>query len=132
MVCTRGSRGVSLAEVVITITLLGFIFMILFNLYPSTIATMRHAEHIIEATSFAQSILEKKRAEAFSAFDTAPSPLETLNGSDGTTYTPTFSPIAVPSPQSDNLKGARVTVTWLERKKTCSVTKELYVCNMPK
>ncbi|MHC9541658.1 MAG: hypothetical protein AB9903_19305 [Vulcanimicrobiota bacterium] len=131
MVCTRGGRGVSLAEIVITITLLGFIFMILFNLYPSSIATMRHAQHLIEASNMAQSILETQREGAFSSFDTAPS-LPERHGSDGTAYTFTFSPVAVPSPQSDTLKGVRVTVTWLERKKTCSVTKEMYVCNIPK
>ncbi len=131
MVCTRRSHGLSLAEIVITITLLGFIFMILFNLYPSSIATMRHAEHLIEASSYAQSILEFQREGPFSLFDTEPI-VKDMVGADGTNYSLTFTAITIPSPQCDSLKGARVTVSWKERKRDCSVTKELYVCNIPK
>jgi len=59
-------RGFSLIETIFAASILSIVIMVLFNLYPSSLLAVRRAEHRLEATTLAQSILESKRAMPFS------------------------------------------------------------------
>lgn len=59
-------RGFSLIETIFAASILSIVLMVLFNLYPSSLLAVRRAEHRLEATTLAQSILESKRAMPFS------------------------------------------------------------------
>lgn len=115
--------GFSLAEVIITITLLGFIMMVLFNLYPSSIRAIRHAQHRLEASNFAQSIIETKREGPFGSFDAALS--DQLESDDGTVFYAEC--ISVTPTGAQYMKGVQVTVSWQERDDLYTTTKELFI-----
>lgn len=63
-------RGFSLIETIFAASILSIVLMVLFNLYPSSLLAVRRAEHRLEATTLAQSILEAKRALPFSQLAT--------------------------------------------------------------
>ncbi|MHB2019229.1 MAG: type IV pilus modification PilV family protein [Candidatus Xenobia bacterium] len=63
-------QGFSLIEVIFAASLLSLVMLMMFNLYPSSLLTIRQAEHRLEATALAQSILEQYRAGPFSTLTT--------------------------------------------------------------
>jgi prepilin-type N-terminal cleavage/methylation domain-containing protein len=125
------SRGFTLIELIFTATLLGIIIVAFFNLLPGSLMAIRHAEHRIEATSFAESILEVKRTGPFSTIEEAPTAPHFM-GNDGTMYQYDYLPLYFTGADTKYLKGMRVTVTWKEKQSEFSLTRELYVSSIKK
>ncbi|MDQ7821353.1 MAG: hypothetical protein RDV48_01025 [Candidatus Eremiobacteraeota bacterium] len=124
----RKPAGVSLAEIVITVTLLGFIMMVLFNLYPGSIGAIRHAEHRIIAGNFAQSIIEEKRGGSYTDLDTAPAVADLKGGDDTLYHLENYEKFTISGADENIAKGIRVTVSWEEKdKRKFTITKEVYV-----
>ncbi len=123
------NRGFSLMELIFTATLLSVIILAFFNLLPSSIMAIRHAEHRIEATAFADSILEEKRSSPFSKIEETPA-IPPFSGNDSTSYTYVYEPLYSPGADANHLKGMKVTVTWREKENQFSLTRELYVSSI--
>jgi Tfp pilus assembly protein PilV len=122
----KTQQGLSLVELLFTISFLGVIITVFFNLLPSSVMSIRHAQHILDASMFAQSILEEKRAGAFFNLDDPPV-ISNAVGDDGTPYTYVYETFDVAGADPSHLKGIRVTVTWKEKTRQYSISKELYV-----
>ncbi len=60
-----GQKALSLIETILAASVLSMVMMILFNLYPSSMLAVRKAEHRLQATAMAQSLLEFVRAQSF-------------------------------------------------------------------
>jgi prepilin-type N-terminal cleavage/methylation domain-containing protein len=127
---TASCRGFTLVEVMIAATLLGFIIMVLCSLYPSSVMAIRHAEHRIQASNLAQSVIELKRSGPFSDLY-APPDSTLVTGKDETVYEIYYSePFLISGTDFDILKGIRVTVKWKEKEGQYSVSRETFICNI--
>ncbi|HEY4002564.1 MAG TPA: prepilin-type N-terminal cleavage/methylation domain-containing protein [Candidatus Xenobia bacterium] len=60
-------RGFSLVEVIFAASLLSLVMLMMFNLYPTSLLTIRQAEHRLQANSLAQAVLESYRAGPFAS-----------------------------------------------------------------
>jgi hypothetical protein len=122
--------GLSLAELVITVTLFGFIIMLLFNIYPTSIGAIKHGQLLFESSSLAQSKIEEIRREPFTTLDAPPASVDDYF-SDRTLYHIDYTAIDVksldPAVNTDMLKGIRVTISWKERTNEYSIFKDLYI-----
>jgi prepilin-type N-terminal cleavage/methylation domain-containing protein len=125
----RFQYGFSLIEVIMAVTILGLVIMFIFNLYPSSVLAIRHAEHRLRAVNLAQSILEEKRSGPFSALAAA-TDLKDVTGDDGVIYHPVYEPFIVLGADPNRLRGIRVTVTWTAQEKQYAISQEAYVCNI--
>lgn len=121
----------SLIEIIFTSSLLIFLMMVLLSVFPGSLIAVGHAEHRIEASHIAQSILEKRRVGAFSNID-APLDKNEAVGSDGTVYSLTYSSQQINNTNPDVLRKISVTVSWTLKGRSYFVSQELYVCNIPK
>lgn len=133
-------RGFSLVEVIFAASLLSLVMLMMFNLYPSSLLTIRQAEHRLQATAKAQAILEQDRAGSFTVLQSATaSPTQALfvltptptctgydngtksyvvaDGNDNGTYYLAERTVATPTPEgaTPRLLSDTVTVYWNER-----------------
>lgn len=126
----KSNSGLSLAEIVITVTLLGFIMMTLFNIFPSSMGAIRHAEHQMIASNLAQSILEEKMAGPFNELSIAPA-LDPVTGPDNTLYTlHDYTPFTITDTDPQYLMGIRISVSWQERNRSYTMAREIYVSSI--
>ena len=125
----KSQWGLSLTEVIFAASILGLVMMVLFNLYPTAILSVKVAEHKLKAANLAQSILEEKKSGKFSDLYNPP-PLTDVKGNDGVIYHPSYVAFDVPGANPANLKGIRATVTWKERIRDYSISQELYICKV--
>lgn len=130
-------RGLSLIETILAASILSLVIMILFNLYPATMVAVRRAEHRLQASGWAQSLLEDARGMPFSSLAAMIPSGQTSSGAldastlspplyrkiptqpDGTNYGITLE-VFIPStgqPPSTPLRlvGTRAVVTWGEQ-----------------
>lgn len=124
----RHSRGLSLIEVIFAFTLLGLILMVLFNLFPASVMSVKHAELRIKAIAIAQSILDNKRAAAFSSFALGAESVDDSSFDSGNEFETTLECYNVDLTDSNNLKRMRATVVWSEKNVIYSVSKEQDIC----
>src|ERR1700712_2910962 len=61
----RKRAAISLVETIIALGLVALVVILVVDLYPSAMATLRHAERTAVASSIAASILEQKMALPF-------------------------------------------------------------------
>ncbi|HEY3997922.1 MAG TPA: hypothetical protein VGO93_03600 [Candidatus Xenobia bacterium] len=107
--------GFTLAEIIVATTLLCLVVVMMFNLYPTSLITIRHAEHRLTASARAQHVLEYERALPFHALasvaavsptqlDMTPTPTDPP-ADDGVTYKSdvTVAATGIPTP---NICGA--------------------------
>jgi Tfp pilus assembly protein PilV len=120
-------QGFSVIEVMFAFALLGFILIVLFSLFPTTIMAVRHAEHRLKAVNIAQSLLEQKRAGSFSQLADIPLLTDTADPDNGFIFHTDYQTFTVAGASPQNLIGIRAIVTWREKNREYSVKKEQYV-----
>jgi Tfp pilus assembly protein PilV len=131
-VAIKKSAGLSLAEVVITITLLGFIMMVMFNIFPGSMGAVRHAEHQMIASELAQSILEGKISGPFKKLPDPPL-MDPIHGPDGTKYTPkNYSAITETGYDANYIKKLTIMVSWEEKDREYTMVRVIYVSSIQK
>jgi len=122
----------SLIEVIFAATFLCLIFMAMINILPLATFAIKRTEHRINASAIAQSKLEEIRAKPFSQIDSQPATAK-VKGPDETEYTVKYeAPAMETGIDATKLRRIVVTVSWKEREITLSVTREIYLCNVPK
>ena len=57
-------RGLTLVEVIVSLTLIAALVVLVFNLFPGSLLSTARSEQTIQADLMAQSALERKAAEA--------------------------------------------------------------------
>jgi Tfp pilus assembly protein PilV len=123
----RAEKGLSMIEVMFAFALLGFILIILFSLFPTTIMAVRHAEHRLKAITIAQSLLEEKRAGSFSSLAATAALADVIDPDDGIAFHRDYETFSVPGGSPQNVVGIRIKVSWKEKDRDYSVKKEQYV-----
>lgn len=124
--------GFSLAETVLSIFLLSLVVILLVNLYPTSMLTVRQGENRFQAEQIAASELARLQSESFddlvvgSAQDLDPVFHESLR------FDRRVEVFEVPPNSDEHLKGVRVTVSWKERNEVRQVSQELYVVDIQK
>jgi Tfp pilus assembly protein PilV len=122
----------SLIEIIFSVTLFCLIFMAMINILPLATFAIKRTEHRIRASALAQSVLEEKRAGPFSALDSQPVAAQQTDR-DGTVYAIVYeAPAMDPGVDAQKLRRIVVTVTWKERDIIRSLTREMYLYNLPK
>jgi type II secretory pathway pseudopilin PulG len=58
-------HGFSLVEIIMATSLLSLVMVMMFNLFPTSLLTIRQAEHRVLAFNFAQEVVEQERAASF-------------------------------------------------------------------
>ena len=122
------TRGVSLIEIIVALSLVGLIILFLFGLLPSTGLLSQQAEHQAHATALADELLARLDCLAF---DTLESNQGTLNQSnqgpldphlservlkDGTRMVPEVTLESIPP--SDHLIQAVIVVRWKTQRRS--------------
>jgi uncharacterized protein (TIGR02598 family) len=141
-------RGFSLVETIFAASILSIVLMVLFNLYPSSLLAVKRAEHRLEATTLAQSVLEKKRTRPFGELNSlSPGQYYTADqdadlkalrppqSPDGVQLEPEFQIFHIPDPDTDpgRLLGLRAKVKWKETsKRSQEVVQELWIVDIKK
>lgn len=119
-------RGLSLAELIVSIFVLGLLIVALANLYPTSILAVRRAEHQTGADTVAQRILEQKAAR-FEQLQPGQSETPAPEPGTTTTYHPSVEVLTVDGADSQYLRAVRVRVWWEYRGQRREVVHETWV-----
>ncbi len=110
-------RGVTLAESILAIFLMSLIVLLIFNLYPTAMMSLRGSGQNLQANDVANSVLDEYQEKRFNTLVVgAPIQLPNRPGR-GTEYTPVVEIFDVERPGVDKtrIKGIRVTVSWVDQ-----------------
>ena len=113
-------RGFSLAENLLAFSLISFVLILILNLFPSSMATVRRSEQRHQALTLADNILERQAARPFSKLLVG-----TVEESQQGDYKVHLEILAVPDEDQSWLKRARVTVSWAYQGQPKEVIREL-------
>lgn len=125
-------KGFSLAETVLSLFLLSLVVILLVNLYPTSMLTVRQGENRFQANQIAASELARLQSGSFDDLVVGSvTPLDPVvhNSMEFERRVEVFE---VPPNPEDHLKGVRVTVSWKERNELRQVSQELYVVDIEK
>lgn len=120
------SHAFSLLEIIISAAILSVLFIFVFNLFPSSMFALRRAEHGMDASNIAASILDEHRTRGFAAVRAdVPLPPQSLPpvAAGGTQFSPTVDVIE----HTPRLLEVRVSVSWQMGATTRQVTDGLYI-----
>lgn len=125
-------KGFSLVELIITTTLLGFILLTLFTLFPNSVMAIKHAENRLRAASIAQSVIEIKRVGSFAYLKTDLTAQEIYAVTGGEPYDVKYKWEDITSPvlNPDKIQRITVTVSWTERNGPFSLYKQCDICTV--
>jgi Tfp pilus assembly protein PilV len=121
------TRGVSIAETLISIFLLSLLIIVVFNMFPTTVLANRQGSERLQAVTVAQTALAEARSRPFSELSigtTEPLPENSLRG---TKYLSQLKILAPDEGDSDRLKVLEVTVTWQARNIKRSISERLWI-----
>lgn len=131
----RKHAGISLVETIFALGLVALVVILVVDLYPSAMATLRQAERQSVATNLASSVLDQEMALPFTQLTVGSQTLP-AQVTDGITYTPrveifNYQPAVTPAVDSNRLIGVRVIVDWEYRKVHRTLVREALVHNLP-
>lgn len=120
-------RGVSLLELIFSLFVLGVILVLVCNLYPSAIGSVRYSGQRLEANALASSLIDQEMARPFDQL--VPGPTRTLPAvaGKGASYTPVIEIYAIndPSLRAGLVVGIRVRVEWVDRRVPHTIVREV-------
>lgn len=126
----RRNHGLSLIETTFSLFLLGVLFVLLANLFPSSVAAARQNEDRYQAELLAESLLAEHMARDFSSLTlTPPSPLPTVQTESGLEYHPTLEVFQVGARSTDLVRGLRVRIQWQVQEVNRETVHEVWVSN---
>ncbi|MEW6281480.1 MAG: hypothetical protein AB1758_22915 [Candidatus Eremiobacterota bacterium] len=126
-------RGVTLAESILAVFLLSLIVVLIFNLYPASIASLRVSGQKLQADSVAGSILEDYMARSFTQLVVGPPQALPPVPGKGVTFQPEVEIFEVTQPADvdrTRIRGIRVTVRWSQNSRNHSVVREILRTNV--
>ena len=130
--CDSSAAGHSLLEVVICTSLIGFVGILLLQLYPTSFVAVQQARHKMEAEMFASSLLEQERGANFDSLVVNsiryPDPKP---GQDGTIFRAILSVSRVEGLDSDHVVAVEAEVSWEDKTGKRKVKMVTYVANQP-
>lgn len=124
------SRGFTLMEAILSITLIGIIFVLALNLYPASVLTIRQSEQKLRADTVARSLLESYASQPFSELVVGSSVSLTAQEWNGVTYQPVLRILNPPEGNAEYVKDVEIQVHWQVRKVPRSVTHRLAIARV--
>ena len=121
-------RGATLIEVLLAFTLTALMIVLILNLFPTSMATVRQAEQRQVAGTLAESQLERRARLPFSSLpvglrEQIPSPPP----QDGIEYHTQLEVTQVLGEDPQFLRALKVTVRWDYRGRSLQLTRQLYL-----
>lgn len=123
------ARGLTLVEIIISLLILSLVFILVLNLFPSSMATARRGEQILQADTIAGSLLDEYAARPFGQLNTGTENLSPIH-EGGVTYNPRIEIGNVAGSDSDHLRSLRAVVEWEIRGQTRRAVHVLWVANV--
>lgn len=117
----RHLRGATLMEVLLAFTLTALLLVLILNLFPSAMATVRRAEQRQVAGNLAESLLERKASLGFDRL-----PVGTLEDTPGD-FRVRFEVTAVANEDPRFLRALTVSVNWTDRGRALQVQRGLWM-----
>ena len=125
-----GRRGLSLLETIVSLFLVATIVVVVANLFPSALVSVRQSEALTQAGLIAESLLDEQMSRPFEDLVLQPETwLETQNV-DGTDFVCYLEVFQVDSRDTEFLKGLRVKVTWQNGELNRQVVHEVYTTSL--
>lgn len=126
------SRGVTLAESILAVFLLSLIVLLIFNLYPTAMVSLRGSGQNLQANDVADSVMDEYQEKRFTSLVAGPPTVLPKRPGRGTEFTPTVEIFEVnrPNVDKDRIKGIRVTVTWVDHGQTKKLVRETLRTNV--
>ncbi|MFN8611356.1 MAG: hypothetical protein U0931_27675 [Vulcanimicrobiota bacterium] len=113
-------RGFTLAENMLAFSLISLVLILLLNLFPSSMATVRRSEQRYQALTLADNMLERQASRPFSKL-----PVGTVEDSQQGDYKIHLEIVKAGDEDPAWLRTARVTVSWTYQSQSKEVTREL-------
>lgn len=136
-------RGLSLLELIFTATLLALVFMVMLNLLPGSMMSVRQGEHRVRANALAQAILDELCSGPYSQIQNdgnytvaSANPIGAMLGrqdrelDDGTVLDPVVEVSAVPGISRRSIAHVRLTITWKERSGFHKIVREMDISSV--
>ena len=120
-------RAFTLVENLLAFTLISLVLILLLNLFPGSMATVRKSEQRYKAITLADAVLEQQAALAFSKLSVPTSQDLDPVDYEQTHYTRHLEILPVTGEDQAWLKLIRVTVSWTYREQSRQVVQELRV-----
>jgi hypothetical protein len=117
-------KGLSLLETVVAGALFFFVTILLLNLFPSSLLSLKAAENRARAERLAQACLEENEAFAFTMLGRPPAVTQQW---DGLEFTIQLEIYALSGVEQERLRQVRAVVSWTERNERRSAARETYV-----
>jgi len=114
----------SLLETVVAGALFFFVTILLLNLFPSSLLSLKAAENRARAERLAQACLEENQAFAFTTLGRPPAVTQKWDGLDFTIQLEIY---ALSGVEQQRLRQVRAVVSWTERNERRSAARETYV-----
>ena len=123
--------GLSLVETIVALGIVSLVIILVVNLYPSAMATLRHAERLGIADGLAHSLLEEQMARPFSQLTPGDSKDVDPQELEGITYKCRSEVFKYPDTDEKRLLGLRVTVEWSYGSHKRRIVRESLIHNLP-
>lgn len=111
------SRGISLAELILSFFLLLLTVLLIFQLYPTAVSSVRISGQRSQANALAASVLAEYLDRPFSQLTLGLAPPRAAVPGRGTSFQPSVEilPVNQPGVRPERIRAIRVTVTWTDR-----------------
>jgi Tfp pilus assembly protein PilV len=119
--------GLSLMEVIFSLTLLGLVTVLVMNLFPSSMVTVKKAEYRMQANTLAETVLAEQAARPYDELVVGAPPDIAAQIVEGVDYLVTTEVRAVPDRLPEYVKSVHVTVSWTVRNIDQRLERELWV-----
>ena len=124
---SRPARGLTLAEMIVSLTLLTLLLVAVVNLFPSSMANVRLIRTSQLARTAAQNQVETLASQPFNSLQVGTTNEETQKLSDGQLVRLKTSITAVSGYEPKRLKRIRCEAEWYSRTRPQTAVQELYV-----
>lgn len=122
----------TLAESILAIFLLSLIVVLIFNLYPTAMVSLRGSGQNLQANDVVDSVLDEYQERRFNTLVAGPPVTLPARPGRGCEFVPTVEVFEVnrPDVDRDRIKGIRVTVTWVDHGVTRKLVRETLRTNV--
>ena len=124
--------GLSLIEVIFSLALLAGVALLVLNLFPTSMVTVKKAEQRMQANLLAETLLAEQAAAPFETLLVGGPPLTRTERVGNVEYNTRVVILEIPDRNTDYLKNVRVSIDWKVQNLQHSLVRELWVANIKK
>ena len=125
-----GRRGLSLLEMIVSLFLVATVVVVVANLFPSALVSVRQSEDMTHANLMAESLLDEQLSRPFGDLILQPETWLESQELDGKQFNSYLEVFQVGTRDTDYLKGLRVKVKWQHGEISREVVHEVYATSL--